>query len=286
MVSERRVKLGSPSMCKLLQYSGFACCLAASSAAQDVTDHATQVQAVAGWQQEDGSHMAGLHMALSPGWKTYWRAPGDGGIPPRFTFDGSHNLSSVSVAFPRPDVFYQYGMRSIGYENQVTFPMHVTATDPGLPVMLNFQIDYGICAEVCIPASAEGSLLIGPDQPGEIALINSALATVPVRASGEEVIASTCELSGTDDGRSWLVASITLADGQGALSEAVMETNNDDHWIGPPALERTGDQLSLVSEFESFTDTPLSLEDTPVRVTLIGTDMALDIADCTPPDGN
>ena len=53
-------------------------------------------------QQERGasSFRAGIELTLQPGWKTYWRYPGDSGIPPRFDFSGSTNVQSATVAWP------------------------------------------------------------------------------------------------------------------------------------------------------------------------------------------
>src|SRR5437660_12906188 len=40
---------------------------------------------------------AGIEMRLGPGWKTYWRYPGDSGVPPRFNFERSQNVQSIAV---------------------------------------------------------------------------------------------------------------------------------------------------------------------------------------------
>src|SRR3954451_2214485 len=45
---------------------------------------------------------AGVEMKLAPGWHTYWRYPGDSGVPPEFDFSSSDNLKSATVRYPAP----------------------------------------------------------------------------------------------------------------------------------------------------------------------------------------
>ncbi|MFC7705705.1 protein-disulfide reductase DsbD domain-containing protein [Plastorhodobacter daqingensis] len=83
-----------------------------------------------GWKTDSGTHMTALHIELAPGWKTYWRAPGEAGIPPEFGWAGSVNLQDVRLHWPRPIVFDQNGMRSIGYDGTLVLPIEVIPTDP------------------------------------------------------------------------------------------------------------------------------------------------------------
>ncbi len=52
--------------------------------AQDQFDLPVTGQVLEGWVRADGTRMAAVQLDLEPGWKTYWRAPGDAGIPPSF----------------------------------------------------------------------------------------------------------------------------------------------------------------------------------------------------------
>ncbi|MEL7014329.1 MAG: protein-disulfide reductase DsbD domain-containing protein, partial [Pseudomonadota bacterium] len=70
-------------------------------AAQSIED-AIEARLLTGWRAADGSHIAALQIDLAPGWTTYWRAPGDAGIPPYFDWHASENLSSVDVEWPSP----------------------------------------------------------------------------------------------------------------------------------------------------------------------------------------
>ena len=49
--------------------------------------------------------LGGVSIQLQPGWKTYWRTPGDSGVPPRFDFTKSDNVEAVTVLWPAPMKF-------------------------------------------------------------------------------------------------------------------------------------------------------------------------------------
>ena len=93
-----------------------------------------------GWVNSDGTRTAALHLDLAPGWKTYWRAPGDAGIPPRFDWRGSSNVGTVAITWPTPSVFDQNGMRSVGYEDVLTIPLRIEPRTPGEPVRLRAKM--------------------------------------------------------------------------------------------------------------------------------------------------
>ena len=73
---------------------------------------------------------AGLELRLKPGWKTYWRYPGDSGMPPQFKFDGSENVKSVDVLWPAPKRFAEAGGNAIGYSGHVILPLHSRRKTP------------------------------------------------------------------------------------------------------------------------------------------------------------
>ena len=103
---------------------------------------------------------AGIEMRLAPGWKTYWRYPGDSGIPPRFDFTKSHNVKSVTVRWPAPQRLADEAGTSIGYKHDVTFPLDVVPDDGAKPVTLALAIDYGVCEKICVPVDAKAELTI------------------------------------------------------------------------------------------------------------------------------
>src|SRR5262245_48206912 len=70
-----------------------------------------------GGAAQAGLVRAGIEIKLDPGWKTYWRYPGDSGIPPRFDFAGSGNVKAVAVMWPAPHRFPDGAGHSIGYKD-------------------------------------------------------------------------------------------------------------------------------------------------------------------------
>lgn len=105
-----------------------------------------------------GRIIAGLEITLAPGYKTYWRSPGDSGIPPRFDWSGSENLASAEVLWPVPKRFSDGAGHSIGYVTDTILPVVVTAADPSRPVRLRLHLDYAVCEKICIPAQGQVAL--------------------------------------------------------------------------------------------------------------------------------
>ena len=104
----------------------------------------------------------GVEIKLKPGWKTYWRTPGDSGVPPQFLWKGSQNVKSTKVLWPAPHWFKDdYGV-SIGYKDRVVFPVEITPVDRSKPVNLNLSFNYAACKEVCVPVRAKLTLKIAP----------------------------------------------------------------------------------------------------------------------------
>ncbi len=100
----------------------------------------------------------GLEIRLDPGWKTYWRAPGEGGMPPRFDWSGSANVASVAIAWPAPKRFEIGGLESLGYADHVILPLDVTLAHPGEPLAVRLSLHYAVCREICMLVEAQLAL--------------------------------------------------------------------------------------------------------------------------------
>lgn len=94
---------------------------------------------------------AGLHLKLGEDWKTYWRSPGEVGIPPKITWDGSRNVSDVQFHWPAPIRFRAFGIENFGYKDEVVFPLTVTLENPGAPVDLKAAVTTLVCSNICVP---------------------------------------------------------------------------------------------------------------------------------------
>ena len=122
---------------------------------------------------------AGVEIKLQPGWKTYWRYPGDSGVPPRFDFSGSENLKSAKVLYPAPHLFADESGNSLGYKDAVTFPLLISPTQLGKPVTLRLKLDYAVCEKLCIPAEGHAELTLGAGDSSHDAALTAAEARVP-----------------------------------------------------------------------------------------------------------
>jgi DsbC/DsbD-like thiol-disulfide interchange protein len=104
---------------------------------------------------------AGVELRLTPGWKTYWRYPGDSGLPPRFDFSGSRNVKSVTVRWPAPQRLTDESGTTIGYKHDVVFPLEIVPDDPSKPTTLRLKLDYAVCEKICVPADGKAELTLG-----------------------------------------------------------------------------------------------------------------------------
>lgn len=127
---------------------------------------------------------AGLLIELDPGWKTYWRMPGDAGLAPSFDWSKSANLAAATVLYPAPKVFTDKSGTTVGYEGRVFLPVEVAPKAAGQPISLAVEMNYGICQNICVPLTAEMKLEV---PAGEAALAPAAaliaLDRVPKPAS-------------------------------------------------------------------------------------------------------
>src|SRR5690348_11497055 len=127
---------------------------AADASPWDGDAHAS-ARLIAGSRSDDAMVRAGIEIRLAPGWKTYWRYPGDSGVPPRFDFAGSENVKSIEIAWPAPHRFIDESGTTIGYKDDVIFPLHIVPQDAAKPALLRLKADYAVCEKICIPV--EGS---------------------------------------------------------------------------------------------------------------------------------
>jgi DsbC/DsbD-like thiol-disulfide interchange protein len=101
-----------------------------------------------------GDRIAGVEIKLAPGALTYWRNPGDAGLPPVFSFDGSDNVAAAEPLFPAPQRLKENDGEAFGYDHSVILPIDVTPKDPAKPVVLALKLDYAVCEKICVPAKA------------------------------------------------------------------------------------------------------------------------------------
>jgi len=128
--------------------------------------------------------LGGIAFQLQPGWKTYWRTPGDSGVPPRFDFSKSENVEAVTVLWPAPAKFDDgAGGHSMGYHNQLVLPLRIVPRNADKPVTLRAEINYAVCEKICIPVEANAELPFSSVASTQDAALFAALDTVPKPAN-------------------------------------------------------------------------------------------------------
>lgn len=250
---------------------------AAQVVANDASD-VVQVTVMPGWREADGTHIAALKFDLAPGWKTFWRTPGDAGVPTRMSWAGSKNLGEARILWPTPKVFRQNGLRSIGYRDQVVVPLAFHAATNG-PIVIDGHLDFGVCAEICLPVSLDLDLLLPPDQKDNVEEISAAMHARPMTAPEAQVRRIACKVFHNGD-RARIEVEIEMPPLDGLSEALVIEAANPALWIGEPMLSRKGDTLRGVAEIAHRDETPFRLDMDQIRMMVLTTQAAVDIQGC------
>lgn len=128
---------------------------------------------------ETGQRLAAVEIRLDPHFKTYWRMPGDSGLPPSFDWARSENVKQVEVLWPAPTRFQDAAGSSIGYKDKAVLPLRVTLADPAKPAVLGLKLDYAVCEQICIPVTGEAAMPLGGLLAPFAGAVRDALALVP-----------------------------------------------------------------------------------------------------------
>ncbi len=245
--------------------------------AQDF-DNVLDAGLLTGWRQADGSHMAAVRLTLAPGWHTYWRAPGDAGIPPLFDLSASGNFKGAEVVWPRPEVYSDNGLRSIVYYDQVILPLRVAPKAKGKDIALEASIEVGICKDICVPQTLKVSAVLPANSSARDPRIAAALADRPFSGKQAGVKNVRCKISPTPDGIR-LHASLDLPR-VGRNEAMVIETADPLLWVAAPKLQRIGDTLSAVTDIQQVNGAPFMLNRSGLRITVLDESRAVDIKGC------
>ncbi len=215
---------------------------------------------------------AGIHIRLGQGWKTYWRSPGEAGMPPSFDWSGSKNLRRADILWPAPKRFEDGGVMSVGYVDDILFPVSVVPEDPSKPVSLDVLVTFGVCKDICLPREARLSLSLSPRSDDNVAqgphdaLIARYLSRVPRMGEGDEPPAlERAFLSGTAKSMR-IVADVRVPPGERSTD---LFAEADGVALALPVA--SGDARDDIQRFE----VPISAEDAahlldkPVRYTIV-----------------
>jgi DsbC/DsbD-like thiol-disulfide interchange protein len=190
-------------------------------------DEVVQVSLIEGWRMENGRHMAGISIALAPGWKTYWRAPGEGGVPTVLRLRSAEGIEGMAIHWPRPEVFFTNGMRSIGYRDDVVLPVEFAVPSDGA-VDLHGRLELGVCLDICMPVTLDlnGELLPGGERDRDIGL---ALSDRPLTAAEAGAGTVRCDVEPISDGLRVTVTADVPATGNDET--LVLEHRDPQIWV-------------------------------------------------------
>ncbi len=234
---------------------------------------------LSGWTTPNGTRMAAVELTLAPGWKTYWRAPGEAGIPPVFDWSASRNVASVRLHWPAPQAFTLNGLTSLGFADRLVLPVEITPRQEGEPVELDLHMALGICSDVCVPADLRltGTLTGDARDP----LITAALADQPLTAREAGVRSVSCDVQPIADGLR-VAARITLPNPDGSET-VVMEPGGEGIWVSGAEVRREGGDLVAVADMVPPEGAPFALDRGEMRLTVISDRGAVEIAGCPAP---
>lgn len=227
----------------------------------------------------DGERVAGLALSIAPGWKTYWRMPGEAGVPPRFDWSGSRNLAALDVLWPTPEIFESFGMMSIGYGDEVVLPIRLVPEDPGQPITLALEAEFGVCREICIFEEVRFAIERAPGEAVGAAEVAAAVARVPEAGRAT----ATCRIAGAGADRRF---SAEIAHGAvGSAPYVVLEGPAGAwfHGVETAPLGAASGGALAVEAMLTLDDPVAWITRSDVRITLLGEGYAADIRGCIAP---
>ena len=253
-----------------------AAAFAASAALAGPPEDMVSVEVLPGWRTPDGTHMAGLRFTLAPGWKTYWRAPGDAGIPPLFGWAGSQNVAGAEFHWPAPEVFHINGMMSIGYSGQVVIPVEFTPEGAG-ELHVAGRVEMGVCEEICVPVTLDFTAVLPPEGVRDAA-IAAALVDRPLTAEEAGVTDARCTVAPGAEGLTLTAALRMPPDGGNEV--VVVEPGIPGVWVSEAATHWHDGWLMAEVAMIAADGGPIALDRAGLRFTVLGASGAVDIRGC------
>jgi suppressor for copper-sensitivity B len=179
----------------------------------------------------------GLHFRLKPGWKIYWRSPGDAGFPPQLDWSASENVAAAEISWPAPKRFSVLGLETLGYHDEVILPIAVTPRQKGAPLRFDAKLRYLTCDDICIPYDTELSLALPAGER--------------TRAHEAPMIQRYASLVPKADGAGVTVSDVTVSEGRtlhvGARSSQPFVAP-DVYVEGPPGVSFSAPSISLSAD--------------------------------------
>lgn len=252
---------------------------AAPALAQDLAPGIADARLADGWVEADGTRVSALVVELEPGWKTYWRSPGDGGVPPMLDWTGSANLGAVTIDWPAPEVFETQGLTTIGYHDRMVLPLRISVPDAGQPVAARLRADLGVCRDICVPVALDlsadwpATTGDGAESGADAALIRAALDARPAPGPAPGL----CRLTPIKDGMT-LAARFDPA--PAGVAQAAVESDQTGIWAAPATIEIDGTAVTVTADLVPPEARPFPADPGALRFTLLGDGAAIEAQGC------
>ena len=244
--------------------------------AQSLSD-ILSAEVLPGWKTASGTHIAGIRLKLSQGWKTYWRSPGEAGIPPEFDWAGSDNIGRVQIHWPTPEVFSFNGMRSIGYAQEVVLPVEIWPLRSEEAITLDTSVDLGVCRDVCVPANVKLSAVLSSKGNAD-PTIRKALSTQPASAHDLGLKTARCHIEPMKRGLK-MTAELDMPP-LGANEVVVIETADARVWVSEAETSRVGGKLYADVDLVGPGRKPFSLDRSGITMTVLAEGRAVEVRGC------
>lgn len=165
-----------------------ACANAHASASEWFDMEGARIRLVTTGQADPEGRLHGmLDISLKPGWKTYWRDPGDAGVPPTLDVSSNANIADARFDFPAPQRHDEGDFQWAGYNAPVGLPVTFTLRDPKGSSEIEADIFLGVCETICVPVQARLTVnpAVDPANAADALAVKNALAAIPQAATSE-----------------------------------------------------------------------------------------------------
>jgi len=188
----------------------------------------------------DGKTHAALEIDMPPSVKTYWRIPGETGIPTEVDWSGSRGIGSGRVVWPFPTRDDAEGYVDYVYYGPTVLPMELAVDEA--QAMLSASVLMGICSDICMPVTVgfELPLDFAAADRGQGLRIRQALAASPVGWDGAEPAIAAVSLA--PDARA---LQVRIADPEVDASSLIAAVDDGEALFGPPQKSPEPDLVVL-----------------------------------------
>ena len=220
--------------------------------------------------------MAAIRFKLAEEWKTYWRSPGQFGFPPQFDWADSMNLEALRFHWPTPRIFNSYGLRVVGYDNELILPVELSPTHSGDDIHLDLVIEFGVCKDICIPVKSRVTDLLSELRTSHRRTIEDALGKTAIAPHRAGLRHLGCQIRKVD--RSFVVTShIGVGADLRDPVEAIFELGDAQAaWIEPGETVVSGSRIVASAGIVPYQMDGFILDRSRIVMTVLGGDRAVE----------